>query len=1059
MAGIPVKENNLVDVDTILGIASKITDAASSNTAKVSDIPGAVVDSGTSKVVQGQTATNISGTENAALKAQSGTTANNQIVTAAQKGLGELQSEQAAKTETPISTPVTGSINKGYLTELYNNNNKFLEYAKAQGFNVYDWMGKLFVNNTAVDWQSLGLSKDTAGNYTGSQAQYDQLLSNVKNAGYTSSQAFADYAKSAGYTIAQNASKQYTVNGKVVDFSQYTALGMKVVNGAWVGTEEAYKQIIKDVEARSDKSLVNYLKEKGFSVQTVNNQLYINNKLVDWKTAGLKKVFTDIVGADTQYEQIANQITQEGYSNQTLTDYLKNKNLTLETSPNSSIVSIGGQLFDLSQYQALGLGNISQVGWGGTEEAYNKIVEDLAARSQVTFDTFVKQSGLSFQTVGDSFYLNNRKLTKADLGNYGIQVINGKMYGTEAGFGQAVAETLSAGYTSNADFISYAKTNGVTNLTGVDLSQFGMAKVNGQWVGSETQYMEAVNWVKTKSQYNLGDYLNKQSSGTSKISSFGKLYINGKLVSNDYAKTFGIKVMGGQLIGSEEQYNDLLNAVRQEGYTTNLSAADYLKKTGTFEAAGNNYKVNGKLVSLANYEQYGLQLVDGNWVGPESAYTKIAEDVAAKSSYTFDDWMTRSGLTYEIDKNGKILVNGNDVTTLVNNAGLESINGELVGTDAQYRAALAKIEEPYTYKSALEEEIQNALDELNNFQVYQTPQETLDLVNQLITSAQEKFNYVPGEDSALIIAQKEAQRQVREGAGTRGLLYSSGTLETSTRKMAELIPQFEQAAYARFQQEQQRTMNVLNAVMQWDQYQADRNMDQLTILTNKFNVLLDMDSRGLEQFKVLLDQRNADKLYAMELQKFNLDKKTQEVNSAWDKVNQLGYVDEETSVILGVPVGTKASWVKQLEEQQKNDLANQQTQYANDLKLQQSQQAIDKSLVEYKAALDDASAQKLAATENEYNKQLAQQQANNAIALANGTATAGAASSQPTLKNGSSGASVKTLQSALNKFGYGLSVDGAFGPKTLAAVKAFQKSKGLAVDGIVGPKTWAALLA
>lgn len=36
-------------------------------------------------------------------------------------------------------------------------------------------------------------------------------------------------------------------------------------------------------------------------------------------------------------------------------------------------------------------------------------------------------------------------------------------------------------------------------------------------------------------------------------------------------------------------------------------------------------------------------------------------------------------------------------------------------------------------------------------------------------------------------------------------------------------------------------------------------------------------------------------------------------------------------------------------------------------------------------------------------------------------------------------------------------VDGIFGPKTRAAVKAFQKSEGLIVDGIAGPQTQAAL--
>ena len=62
------------------------------------------------------------------------------------------------------------------------------------------------------------------------------------------------------------------------------------------------------------------------------------------------------------------------------------------------------------------------------------------------------------------------------------------------------------------------------------------------------------------------------------------------------------------------------------------------------------------------------------------------------------------------------------------------------------------------------------------------------------------------------------------------------------------------------------------------------------------------------------------------------------------------------------------------------------------------------------------------------------------------------------LKMGSSGDEVTKLQKRLTKAGFDTGgADGAFGPKTEAALKAFQESAGIAVDGIAGPATNGAL--
>ncbi|MGR6319819.1 L,D-transpeptidase family protein [Micromonospora soli] len=74
------------------------------------------------------------------------------------------------------------------------------------------------------------------------------------------------------------------------------------------------------------------------------------------------------------------------------------------------------------------------------------------------------------------------------------------------------------------------------------------------------------------------------------------------------------------------------------------------------------------------------------------------------------------------------------------------------------------------------------------------------------------------------------------------------------------------------------------------------------------------------------------------------------------------------------------------------------------------------------------------------------------------TVTVAVTSSQPTLRQGSRGAAVTTLQRRLTALHYDVGgVDGIFGPSTYHAVVAFQKVNSLSRDGIVGPRTWTAL--
>lgn len=355
----------------------------------------------------------------------------------------------------------------------------------------------------------------------------------------------------------------------------------------------------------------------------------------------------------------------------------------------------------------------------------------------------------------------------------------------------------------------------------------------------------------------------------------------------------------------------------------------------------------------------------------------------ATSPYTFNDWLSSKGYNSAYDqasdtyKIGDINMPGNVMTALNAGSGTEQTYQQILDQYQQLQQNQITVQEPPNisetgdYQSPYQSQLQNIFDQLNQYTPYQTPEELETYLFNLLQGANQPFSYDPTTDTALKTAQQEAQRQTRESAGAKGTLYSSGTLTKSAKASAALIPQYEERQYQRYADQKNREIQMVTTLMQWDSMQADRKKDQLDLIMQKANYIMQLDSQAFEQFKLLIDQRNWEKEYQLEQQQVQLQRQIAEIEQAYARVEALGYVDNQTSIILGLPTGTKAQWVKQLEMQQKQELEQLKQEYEYNKKLAQSQATVEKDLIKYKQSLEDASQKKLMQEQYNLDKKLA----------------------------------------------------------------------------------------
>ena len=201
------------------------------------------------------------------------------------------------------------------------------------------------------------------------------------------------------------------------------------------------------------------------------------------------------------------------------------------------------------------------------------------------------------------------------------------------------------------------------------------------------------------------------------------------------------------------------------------------------------------------------------------------------------------------------------------------------------------------------------------------------LISSMIQNLETGFQYDPTQDTALQVATEYAANSTLQSLAGSGVLNSSATAERVARVVSELIPQYEQLAYTR-----------------WTDY--------LGQLADTAQLVMNYDSQQFEYWKDAKDREFQEKQFAYQKQQDALE-------NAWKRVDELGYVDNQASAILGVPVGTLSGEARLAKEQQEFELAKMreqaQIEYENEKALYQLKSELDteqnKVLAEYEYTL------------------------------------------------------------------------------------------------------------
>jgi len=253
------------------------------------------------------------------------------------------------------------------------------------------------------------------------------------------------------------------------------------------------------------------------------------------------------------------------------------------------------------------------------------------------------------------------------------------------------------------------------------------------------------------------------------------------------------------------------------------------------------------------------------------------------------------------------------------------------------------------YKPKYTEQIENTLADVRGAQ-FESQYETRigDILNQINES---KFQYDPISDSALQQAQAQAQQSAMEAMNRRGILNSTVTADRVGQVTASLVPEYEAIAYDRYQDNLSNMFKQADFLNSLDEQDYRRFVDDLELKLKDVNILAQLDDRTLKA-----TQQNLDTLFKVvdrvtKEKQQEIDTMNNDITNAWERVAELGYVDNSASLILGLPIGTPSKEARERIEALEDEMFLKEQELAYEIQLDESKKKTARLNLEYAESL------------------------------------------------------------------------------------------------------------